>query len=284
MFLREKSKKLKEKEYFHKLFSNQANIDYWESVYNRQDFLGVCYRRRMCQALSWLDNSNLSENSKILDVGCGAGMMAKEVANKRYEILGMDYSYNMVKKAKAICNVNTKFDINFLQGDIESLPFKDSVFDTVLCLGVITYLKSEQKALHEMSRILKPGGTMILSILNKFSLAKCLDISVLVKRRLQRIVNNRIVSWKKRAEIKRNYSPVKSYFIPSLRNTLKTAGFTELACMTVQYGPLTFFGRKIFPEGININITTFLEKFSNIPVIRSLGNMCLFRLRKVEGK
>lgn len=282
MFLREKSKKLKGKEYLHRLFSNQANIDYWESIYNRQDFLGVCYRRRMCQALSWLDNTNLSKNSKILDVGCGAGMMAKEIANRKYEILGMDYSYNMIKRAKAICN--RKFAINFFQGDVESLPFKDSVFDMVLCLGVITYLKSEQKALHEMSRILKPGGTMILSILNKFSLAKCLDTSVLVKRRLQRITGNRIVSWKKRAEIKKNYSPIKSYFIPSLKNALKTAGFTELACMAIQYGPFTFFGRKIFPEGININITTFLEKFSNIPVIRSLGNMCLFRLKKVEGK
>lgn len=284
MFLREKGEKFKGKEYFHKLFSNQVNIDYWESVYNRQDFLGVCYRRRMYQALSWLDNSNLSKNSKILDVGCGAGMTAKEVANRGYEILGMDYSHNMVKKAKAICNVNTKSDINFLQGDIESLPFKDSVFDVVLCLGVITYLKSEQKALHEMSRVLKPGGTLILSILNKVSLAKCLDISVLVKQRLQRMVSNRIVSWKKRVKIKENRFAVKSYFIPSLKNALKIAGFTELACMTVQYGPLTFFGRKIFPEEININITTFLEKFSNIPIIRSLGNMCLFRLRKVEGK
>jgi len=284
MFLREKSEKLKEKEYFHKLFSNQVNIDYWESVYDRQDLLGICCRRRMYQALSWLDNTNLSKNSKILDVGCGAGMMAKEIANKGYEILGMDYSYNMVRKAKAVCNVNTKLDTNFLQGDIESLPFKNSVFDMVLCLGVISYLKSEQKTLQEMSRILKPGGTMILSILNKFSLAKCLDISVLVKRKLQRIVNNRIVSWKKRAEIEENHFTLKSYFIPGLRNAIKTAGFTELDCTAIQYGPLTFFGRKIFPEGININITTLLEKFSNIPIIKSLGNMCLFRLRKVGGK
>lgn len=282
MFSRENSEKLKEKEYFHKLFSNRTNIDYWESVYNRQDFLGVCYRRRMFQALSWLDNSNLSKNSKILDVGCGAGMMVKEIANKGYEILGMDYSYNMIRKAKDICNA--KVDINFLQGDIESLPFENSVFDIVLCLGVITYLKSEEKALLEMSRVLKPGGTMILSILNKFSLAKCLDISVLVKRRLQRIAGNRIVSWKKRAEIKENRFVVKSYFIPRLRNSLKIAGFTELDCTAIQYGPLTFFGRKLFAEPVNINITNFLEKFSNIPVIKSFGNMCLFRVRKVGRK
>jgi len=284
MFSTEKGEKFKEKKYFHKLFSTPANIDYWESIYGRQDLSGISLRKRMAQALSWLDNSKLPKNSKILDVGCGAGVMAKEVANRGYEILGMDYSYNMLKKAKAICNVSTKSGITFFRGDIEFLPFKDSIFDMVICLGVITYLKSEYKALHEMSRILKPGGTMILSILNKFSLGKCLDISIFVKRKLQRIAANKIVSWEKIAEIEENHFTLKSYFMPSLRNSLRIAGFKELDCMTVQYGPLTFFGRNIFPEGINMNITTFLEKLSNIPLIRSLGNMYLFRVRKVGGK
>jgi len=282
MFLRERAGKLKEKEYFHKLFSNQSNIDYWESIYGRQDFSGVCLRRRMAQALSWLDNLNPPKNSKILDIGCGPGVMAKEVANRGYEIFGMDYSHNMIEKAKAICN--TKVRTTFLQGDIESLPFEGSVFDMVLCLGIISYLKSENKALHEMSRVLKPGGTLILSSLNKVSLAKCLDISVLAKRRLQKIVTNRIVSLKKKAIIRKNHLTLKSYLISSLRNSLKIAGFAELDCMAIQYGPFTFFGRKIFPEAININITTFLEKYSNIPVIRSLGNICLFKLKKVGGK
>ncbi|MFB0563661.1 MAG: hypothetical protein ACETWM_20875, partial [Candidatus Lokiarchaeia archaeon] len=78
MLSKEKSEKLKEKEYFHRLFSNQANINYWESIYGRHDFSGVSIRRRMARALSWLDNLNLPKNSKILDVGCGVGVMAKE--------------------------------------------------------------------------------------------------------------------------------------------------------------------------------------------------------------
>lgn len=282
MFLREKVEKSNGKEYFHKSFSNWTNVDYWESVYGQQDFMGSLLRRRMWQALSWLDNSNLSKNSKILDVGCGAGVMAKEVANRGYEVFGMDYSYNMIKKANALCGVNMKFDMKFLQGDIESLPFKDSVFDMVLCLGVITYLKSEKKALREMSRVLKPDGTLILSILNKVSLAKCFDIPVLVKRRLQKTVSNIIVSLKKRTEIKKNYFAQKSYFIPSLRNSLKNAGFAESDCVAVQYGPLTFFGRNILPDRISIDITTILEKFSNTPLIRSFGGMCLFKLTKVR--
>jgi len=281
MFLREKVEKLKKKEHFKKSFSQHRNVDYWESVYGRKDFWGVCYRKRMCQALSWLDNSNLLPNSRILDVGCGAGVMTREVANRGYEVFGMDYSHNMIRRAKAICSVDMKFKTNFLEGDIESLPFKDSVFDTVLCLGVVTYLKSEGKALHEISRVLKPGGILILSILNKASLAKSLDISLILRRRIKKIVSNITPSWRNKRGIRESYSGIRSYFIPRLRNSLRIAGFKELDRMAVQYGPLTFFGRKIFSDGTNINITKFIEKFSNMPFVRSFGDMCLFKLTKV---
>jgi len=279
MFSREKFRK---KEYFHRLFSEPASIDYWETVYDRRDSLGVTLRKRIRKALWWLDNSDLPKNSKILDVGCGAGKMTKEVGDRGYEVYGMDFSYNMIRKADVTCKVNDKSRVRFLQGDIESLPFKDSVFDVVLCLGVVTYLRSEKKALHEMSRVLKSGGTLILSILNKFSLAKCLDISAFVTRRLQEITENGIRPFEKAGETKQNYSGLRSYFIPGLRNSLKIAGFTELDCGAIRYGPLTFLGRKIFPEGININITTFLEKFSNLPLIMTFGDMCLFKVKKVR--
>jgi len=279
MFSREKPRK---NEYFHRLFSDRLSIHYWETVYDRGDFLGVCYRKRMREALSWLDGSNLPKNSKILDVGCGAGKLSREVVDRGYEVLAMDFSYNMIRKADATCNANDKSHIKFLQGDIESLPFKDSVFDVVLCLGVVTYLRSEKRALHEMSRVLKSGGTLILSILNKVSLAKCIDILAFAKRRLQGIMGNGIGPFEKGGETKQNYSGLRSYFIPSLRDSLKIAGFKELDFMAVGYGPLTFFGRKIFPEGMNINITTFLEKFSNVPLIRTFGEMCLFKVKKVR--
>jgi len=54
---------------------------------------------------------------------------------------------------------------------------------------------------------------------------------------------------------------IKSYLIPSLRNSLNIAYFKELDCMGVQFGQSTFFGRNIFPEGINKNMTTFQKIF-----------------------
>jgi len=257
--------KSSKKKYLQELFSNGANIEYWESIYSRRDFAGFILQRRMYQALSWLGNLNLSKDSRVLDVGCGPGVMVKEIAGKGHRVFGMDYSYNMIQKAEARCNVHKRLNLVFLQGDIESLPFKESVFDVILCLGVVSYLKSEQKALQEMSRVLKSGGTLILSILNRTSLTKWLDPSAFVRRKINKILDNKVV---------------KSYFIPSLRNSLRIAGFTELDYAAVQYGPFTIFGWTIFPSRLNINITNFIEKFSRIPFVKSLGNMCVFKLRK----
>ncbi len=86
------------------LFSEPTEVDYWESVYARQDFLGFCYRQRMNQALSWLDAADLSQNSTILDAGCGAGIVTREVAERGYQVIGMDYSCGMIEKADSICN------------------------------------------------------------------------------------------------------------------------------------------------------------------------------------
>ena len=77
----------------------------------------------------------------------------------------MDYSLGMLAKANRICNTDNKLAVAFLQGDVETLPLKDSSVDVLICLGVITYLKSEDSALRELERVLKPGGVLIISIL-----------------------------------------------------------------------------------------------------------------------
>lgn len=259
-------------------FSDQTKVDYWESVYDRQDFWGVCYRARKDQALSWLDGSNLSKNSMILDVGCGTGVVTREAARRGYKVFGMDYSYSMVQKCNSACNFKEKLDVGLLQGDMESLPFKDSSFDAIVCLGVITYLKSEEKALCELSRVLKPDGILTLSILNKTHLAKYLDLPLFIGRKLQRALTGRIAPSRKRVETKKAPAP-REYFIPGLRNSFKAAGLAESDRAAVPFGPLTFLGRKIFPQRINMKITMFIAKF-HVPFIGSLGGMCLFKLRK----
>jgi SAM-dependent methyltransferase len=63
---------------------------------------------------------------------------------------------------------------DLIAGDIESLSFRDSSFDLIIAAGVIEYLETDEKVLHGLHRILKPGGVLILSVRNKVNLSHLL--------------------------------------------------------------------------------------------------------------
>lgn len=260
-------------------FNDQSNIDYWESIYDQQNFNGDCYRQRMDTVLSWLEGLSLSKNLKILDVGCGAGRFTQEAVKRGYTVLGMDYSYGMLMNANKICSRLDDLNISFLQGDIESFPLKDSSFDVIVCLGVIAYLKSEGIALHELARILKPNGVLAISIVNKARLANRLDLPLLLMSLLKKILRGITTLWKRGAD-NPDADSLTTYLIPKFRNSLELAGFTVLENHTVPWKLLTFLGKDILPQKIAKKITMFFERFSNIPFIGSFGGMCIFKAKK----
>ncbi len=101
-----------------------------------------------------------------LDLGCGPGIMLIDLARKGYDAIGVDISRGMLEKARSLSS-NLGIDISgLIVADIENLPFKNKVFDLIVCAGVIEYLDSDQKALTEISRILKPRGTAFISVTN----------------------------------------------------------------------------------------------------------------------
>lgn len=267
------------KKFFQEFFSHQTKIEFYDYVYDRQDSWGVFLKQRMTQALSWLDGSNLSSSSRILDAGCGAGRITCEAARRGYTVFGMDYSYGMLEKASTICNSPVRHNVAFLQGDIESLPFKDSSIDMIISLGVITYLTSEKTALDEFSRVIKPGGLLILSMINKARLPKHLDLPLFFKHRLERRLPAKAVWRQKMADLNTD-ARVRTYFIPILRKSLELRGFTVLEYKTIPLELMTFLGREIFQKKIGIKIAMFFNKLSHIPVIGSFGGMCIFKARK----
>ena len=260
------------------LFSEQDEIEYWESIYDRQDFLGFCYRARMNQALSWLDNADISGNSIILDAGCGTGVVTQGLAQRGYRVLGLDSSDAMLCKADRVCNTFRRENIQLMQGDVHTLPFRDSSIDAVVCLGVITYSKSEVKVLQELSRVLKPDGILILSILSKSHLAYYLDVPRFIKNRLTKVLSNRSVSLQNTEE-KQSFT-IRRYLISSISKSLNKLGLTVTEYKTVPLGLLTFFNRELPPEKLNMKITLLLERFRGIPLVGSFGGMCLFKAIK----
>jgi ubiquinone/menaquinone biosynthesis C-methylase UbiE len=112
-------------------------------------------RRRF--ALEMLE-ARVPPGSKILDVGCGTGHLAAELERRGYEVWGVDLSEAMVRYAREHYNPD-----RFRLGDIERIPFPGNTFDGVMCLGVMEYLNSDEPALREIWRVLKPGGRAVIT-------------------------------------------------------------------------------------------------------------------------
>jgi len=99
----------------------------------------------------------------VLDAGCGWGRFLKKLYNyvpKNFEAIGVDLDNLSLQYGKTINKVAV-----FLQSDIQALPFKDEVFDMILCSGVIHEVKNvkgRNKALQEFARVLKANGQLYM--------------------------------------------------------------------------------------------------------------------------
>jgi 2-polyprenyl-3-methyl-5-hydroxy-6-metoxy-1,4-benzoquinol methylase len=113
----------------------------------------------------------LSERSGgvLLDVGCGPGIYAEPTTALGYQYHGLDASTGMVDEC--IRRHSQSKDKRFYLGRVEKLPFDEKFFDAILCLGVLEYVESSElrDALHNLHRVLKPDGILILSLLNRNS-------------------------------------------------------------------------------------------------------------------
>lgn len=112
-----------------------------------------------------LEHANLKEDQHVLDVGCGAGLSSAHIA-KTYDVkvTGLDSSQNALKLAwETHKNEPYLAKLDFVAGDITSMPFADNTFDVVNCESVILFVDDKEAALKEMMRVLKPGGFISLN-------------------------------------------------------------------------------------------------------------------------
>jgi SAM-dependent methyltransferase len=108
------------------------------------------YLAKLEAVRGWLDNC--PEGVRVLDAGCGEGVLVDEYAN-RLAIEGIDPNYSSER-------VRT--------GSLTSLPYPDATFDRALCLDVLEHLSFDEqpRALAELFRTLKPDGELLVSVPN----------------------------------------------------------------------------------------------------------------------
>jgi SAM-dependent methyltransferase len=98
----------------------------------------------------------------LLDVACGPGVVTAAIAPGAASVIAFDATEQMLEKAKSRCANAGLRNVDFKCGDAENLPFADARFDGVVTRLAVHHFADPQRALNEMSRILRRGGTAVV--------------------------------------------------------------------------------------------------------------------------
>jgi len=122
-----------------------------------ESFAGVGY---------YFDMANLNEGDHVLDLGSGSGMdtfIAALKVGESGKVTGVDMTDEQLEKAEQLRKESHFDNVSFVKSYIENLPFPDKSFDAVISNGVINLIPHKEKAFAEISRVLKPGGRMVIA-------------------------------------------------------------------------------------------------------------------------
>lgn len=113
-----------------------------------------------------VEHAGLEPGLTVLDLGSGAGLdafVARRIVGDSGRVLGVDFTPEMVAKARANAAKLGYDNVRFEQGDIESLPFEDASVDVVISNCVLNLVPDKTRAFAEMARVLRPGGHFCIS-------------------------------------------------------------------------------------------------------------------------
>lgn len=133
----------------------------------------VIYARKRVEVLK-LARELLGENPKarVLDVGGGMGRIAVPLA-EHYQVHLCDISEAMLKQARETAQASNIPEERFTTSMVDAaqpLPFESSSVDLIVCLDLLVHLPDPQAAVHELYRVLKPGGVALIDASNSVPL------------------------------------------------------------------------------------------------------------------
>ena len=112
-----------------------------------------------------------------VDVGCGGGLLAEEVARLGATVVGVDPSRSSLATARAHAAA-AGLAIDYRDGCGERLPLADASADIVYCVDVLEHVRDPGAVLRETARVLRPGGLYLYDTINRTRLSKLVMIKL----------------------------------------------------------------------------------------------------------
>ena len=155
------------------MFTNPRPTPVWRENYNdprrnplmkwlERDFIHLENKGRVSAYRRLLEffKSDIAHGIKLLDGGCAAGQFVKMARDAGFDATGVDQSPG------ALAYASEHFGLDLIRGDIEKIPVPDNSFDVVSLLEVFEHIADPMRALNEIKRILRPGGTVFIETPN----------------------------------------------------------------------------------------------------------------------
>lgn len=196
---------------------------------------------------------------RALDIGCGPGVMTKQIRELGWKYAGIDISKEMIELADT--RFNNDQNVQFKVGFVEKIDGKDNSFDAVIAMGLVEYVANDTAAIQEMARVLKPGGLLIVSLPNWWSPVRMWDRWVLGPLLFLR---RKFVTRKEIGVLHREYS------LGSYKRLLKQNNF--------EVDAVDFYNFRIMPRPFDIMfprmsvfLSRLLEPLRKIMILRNIG-------------
>lgn len=224
-------------------------MDWYEKWFGK-DYLLIYPHRNEEEAQRQIEFLNkhikLSKGAKVLDLCCGCGRHSIELKKRKYDVIGLDLSAELLDIACSRASEN-RLDIGFIKCDMREIPY-ESYFDLIVSFftsfGYFDDDAENQKVLFAISKALKPGGNFLIDYLNPDYVKKNLvekdekkingGINVIQKRWIddaKRRINKQVTLIKDDKKSIYNES-VRLYSLQEMREMLSTAGLK----LTEAYG------------------------------------------------
>ncbi|MBI1281326.1 MAG: methyltransferase domain-containing protein [Anaerolineaceae bacterium] len=258
--------------------------DYWYEVYQDQySFASYALRKQHGFVLDLVQRTK--GTSRILDVGCGAGVTVLELAQMGYEVDGLDIAPKMIQRAQNEAQ-RRNLECEFKIGIAEDLTYHDQYYDVVIALGLLGNILDDKPALAEMARVLKPGGRLILTMPNilaldlLIALPKSLPIMLGATRFRQplRVVGNlgrRLIGRdiKDMSALRFNQCVMPQKFVRHLQQH----GFSDVSYYPLTFGPIMPFGLHVFSNKTSIYMSEKITHTVNtIKPLAIMGTMIVY--------